>query len=66
MFLIYQCLQRVCGIFLYCLKLELFAKIKKDLVSTHSQKLVLSITQDISKIKEPLVDIVKTETCAKF
>ena len=28
--------KRVCGIFLFYLDLELFAKIKKDLVSTHS------------------------------
>ena len=27
---------KVCGIFLFYLDLELFAKIKKDLVSTHS------------------------------
>ena len=30
--------------FLFCLELELFAKIKKYLVSTHSQKPRLSIT----------------------
>ena len=34
--------------FLFCLELELFAKIKKDLVSTHSQKPGLSITQRVS------------------
>ena len=28
--------KRVFGIFLFCLDLELFAKVKKDLVSTHS------------------------------
>ena len=60
------------GFFLFCLELELFAKIKKDLVSTHSQKPGLSITQDLSKIKKKknpkhaFVVIGKTETCAKF
>ena len=39
------------GFFVFYLELELFAKIKKDLVSTHSQKLYLSITQDLNKIK---------------
>ena len=38
--------------FLFCIDLELFAKIKKDLVSTHSQKAGLSITQDLNKIKK--------------
>ena len=58
------------GFFLFCLELELFAKIKKDLVSTHSQKPGLSVTHDLNKIKKipehPFVDIGKTETCAKF
>ena len=58
------------GFFLFCLELELFDKIKKDLVSTHSQKPDLSITQDQNKTKKnpkhPFVDIGKTETCAKF
>ena len=35
-FLLANAYKRVCGIFLFCLDLELFAKIKKDLVSTHS------------------------------
>ena len=39
-------------IFLFCLDLELFAKIKKDLVSTHSLKPDLSITQDFNKMKK--------------
>ena len=47
-----------------------FAKIKKDLVSTHFQKPDLSITQDLNKIKRnlehPLVDIGQKETCAKI
>ena len=38
-------------IFLFCLDLELFAKIKKDLVSTHSLKSFLLITQDLNKMK---------------
>ena len=56
--------------FLFCLELELFTKIKKDLVSTHSQKPGLSITQDLNKIlknpEHPFVDIGKTEMCEKF
>ena len=36
----------------FFLDLELFAKTKKDLVSTHSQKPFLSITQDLHKIKK--------------
>ena len=55
--------KRCLGFFLFCLDLELFAKIKKDLVSTHSQKPGLSITQDLDKIKKnpehPFVDIGK-------
>ena len=41
-------------LFLFCLDLELFAKIKKDLVSTHSFFRFLLITQDLNKIKKPL------------
>ena len=56
--------------FLFNLDLELFAKIKKDLVSTHSFFTLLLITQDLNKIKKnparPFVDIAKWETCAKF
>ena len=40
------------GFFLFCLDLELFAKIKKDLVSTHSFFTLLLITQDLNKIKK--------------
>ena len=36
----------------FCLDLELFAKIKKDLASTHSQKPGLLITQDPKKMKK--------------
>ena len=39
------------GLILFCLDLELFAKIKKDLVSTLSLKPFLLITQDLNKIK---------------
>ena len=50
-FLLANLYKRVFGIFLFYLDLELFAKIKKDLVSTDSQKPDLSITQDkITKI----------------
>ena len=38
--------------FLFCLDLELFAKIKKDLVSTYSFFTFLLITQDLNKIKK--------------
>ena len=37
---------------LYCLDLELFAKIKKHLVSAHSHKPSLSITQELNKMKK--------------
>ena len=47
----------MCGIFLFYLDLELFAKIKKDLVSTHSFVTLSLILQDLNKIKK---------TCAKF
>ena len=46
---------------LHCFGLELFTKIKKDLVSTHSQKSGLS---KLKKTTHPFVDM--TETCAKF
>ena len=38
--------------FFFYLDLELFAKIKKDLVSTHSFFTLLLITQDLNKIKK--------------
>ena len=40
------------GFYLFCLDLELFANIKKDLVSTHSFYTLLLITQDLNKIKK--------------
>ena len=51
-FLLTNVYKRLCGIFLFYLDLELFAKIKKDLVSTHSLFTLLLITQDLSKIKK--------------
>ena len=44
--------KRVGGFFLLYLDLELFAKIKKGLVSTHSFFTLLLITQDLNKIKK--------------
>ena len=37
---------------LFCLEFDLFAKFKKDLVSTHSQKPDLPITQDLNQMKK--------------
>ena len=55
---------------IFFLDLELFAKIKKDLVSTHLSFTLLLITQDLNKIKKnstyAFVDIIKYKTCAKF
>ena len=60
----------VYGIFLFCVDLELFVKLKKDLVSTHSLFTLLLITQDLNKIKNSLtpffVDNTRKKTCAKF
>ena len=44
--------QWVCGIFLFYLDFQLFAKIKKDLVSAHLFFTLLLITQDLNKIKK--------------
>ena len=56
--------------FFIFLELELFVKIKNDLVSIQLQKSGLSKIQDLKKMKENLthlfVEIHKTETCAKF
>ena len=41
-----------CGIFLFFLDLELFAKIKKGLASMHSFFTLLLISQDLNKIKK--------------
>ena len=51
-FLLTNVYKRVCGIFLFYLDLELFAKIKKCLVSTHSFFTLLLITQDPNKIRK--------------
>ena len=51
-FLLTNVYKRVCGIFLFYLDLELFAKIKKYLVSTHSFFTLLLITQDPNKTKK--------------
>ena len=52
-FLLTNVYKRVCGVFfLFYLDLELFAKIKKDLVSTHSFLTLLLVTQDLNKIKK--------------
>ena len=40
------------GFFLFCSDLDLFAKIKKDLVSIHSFFTLLLITQDLNQIKK--------------
>ena len=71
-FLLTNIYKSVFGIFffLFCLDLELFTKIKKDLVSTESFFTFLLIIQDLNKIKKnpehAFVDIVKQERCAKF
>ena len=51
-FLLTNVYKNLCGFFLICLDLELFAKVKKDLVSTHSFFTILLITQDLNKIKK--------------
>ena len=51
-FLVTKVYKNVCGIFSFCLDLELFAKIKKYLVSTYSFFTLLLITQDLIKIKK--------------
>ena len=48
-FLLTNVYKRVCGILL---DLEIFGKIKKDLVSTHSLFTLLLITQNLNKIKK--------------
>ena len=69
-FLLTNVYKRVCGIFLFYLDLELFAKIKKDLVSTHSFFTLLLITQDLNKIKKnpthPFVDILSRKLVESF
>ena len=48
----YQCLQKSVRFFSFFLHLELFAKILKDLVSTHLLFTLLLITEDLNKIKK--------------
>ena len=61
MFPTYQYLQKGVRGVLFCLDLELFAKIKNGLVSKHSFFTLLIITQDLNKIKknhkDPFTDI---------
>ena len=54
------------GFFLFYLDLELFAKIKKGLVSTHSFFTLLLVTQDLNKIKNIPHLFVGITKCAKF
>ena len=59
-FLLTNVCKRLCGIFFTLFRSELFAQIKKDLVSTHSFFTLLLITQDLNEIrKHPFVDIIK-------
>ena len=51
-FLLTNIYKRVCGIFLFYFDLELFAKINKDLDSTHLFFTLLLIIQGINKIKK--------------
>ena len=51
-FLLTNACKRFSGIFFFYLDLELFSKIEKDLVSTHSFFTLLLITQDLNKIKK--------------
>ena len=55
------------GFFLFYLDLELFAKIKKDLVSTRSLfTLSLRSKQNLKNPTHTFVDITKQKTCAEF
>ena len=57
----YQCLQKRVSDFLkFYLDLKLFAKIKKDLFSTHSFLTPLLITQDLNKIKKIPLTLLET------
>ena len=47
-FLLTKAYQWVCGIFLFYLDFQLFAKIKKDLVSAHLLFTLFLITQDLN------------------
>ena len=57
------------AVFLFCLDLELFAKIKKDLVSTLVFYTFINNSRSKQNKKTPthsLVDIIKEKTCANF
>ena len=59
------------GLFLFCLELELFAKIKKKIHSFYTLTDTSFINNSISKQNKknpthPFVDIRTRETCAKF
>ena len=62
-FLLTIVLKMCVGFFIFYLDLELFANIKKDLVSTHSLFALLLITQDLKQNKKnpthQFVDITK-------
>ena len=53
------------GFFLFCLDLELFAKNRKDLVSTHSLFTFLIITQDLNEIKKILYTLLQSSLSRK-
>ena len=70
-FLTHHCLQKdVRDVFLFYLDIELYAKIKKDLVSKHLFLYIFinksRFRQNIKKPEHPFLDIVKNETCAIF
>ena len=58
------------GFFIFCLDLELFAKITKDLAFTNSFFTFLLITQDINKTKKnpehPFVDLLSRKRVQNF
>ena len=51
-------LKECVGFFLFCLDLELFAKIKKDLVSKNSFFTLLLISQDLNKKSRAFADTI--------
>ena len=68
-FLLTNVYQRVCLIFSFYLDLELFAKIKKELVSTHLFFTLINNSRSKQNRKNPthpFVDITNYKTCAKF
>ena len=65
----YQCLEKGVWGFLFCLELDLFAKVKKNWFLHSCFFTFLLITRDLNKIKKPkhpFVDIVKYKTYVKF